>query len=1076
MSVPRDEIVRAGAGAGKTYTLTHKVMDLAEDFHRSHGRMPRVVVTTFTRKATQELRERLILLALEERPHLSDFVNSRSQLVISTIHGVMDLYLKRFGSHLAIDPGYRIVSSPEAMKIAKQTLRRILFQGDTGAPSGLSNILEQIPFNRLASLVRKIDEARVMNAETRPFGVEEFHTLFLERAANVAGLLMGSASQIQTETDKESWTEMAKVYRELAKTLSGDWLKARAKFQFIFEELKPARRSPKGGPVSQETAEEAKRVRELAAEFLEPVYDPEVWKASAALFSKINDLSLAFSAEFSSAKREAGLMEISDLELLARTGLARFPDTAEAFSRDWDYWMIDEYQDTSPFQVELIKLLKGKSPSFIVGDPQQSIYLFRGARSEVFAEREREIKEAGGLIRELKVNRRSQPELLCFFNDFFARLKPSFNEMEPFLFEGRAIDPRKNIATFFIAEVPADNDADSEVSAGSEFDAEETTSGDLKKPSELSADAEMLALVRHVQDLIAGGARPEDICVLARTNQNLTEAAEWLNKFRLPTHVHVASGYFDRREVRDALGLLKFLVHPHDNFNTVELLRSPWFKMPDASLAEVARRRPASLWESLLDQMSMSDEFEAVGRLSRLLQLTEKAGVSGVFARALVEAGFIDLAHAHDVSGRRESNLWKLIARLSDEEGKPGFNPLAFVASCQSEMAKSGSLVEANAEGDAVAAVEPDRINLMTIHSSKGLEFKHVILPRMQSRPRLTTNEDFTYDENRARWCFRVPQGEDQSLKASLPEIAWLERFREQELREHARVLYVALTRASESVFMSWTTPAEKNSWAELVPFDLSEGEHACERYTYRVLNFANAPDVAATEVNDRLMARAPYKEIPKPQGALDVYPGSSGNQPMSVSDLIERKPGKTQHSVSGRDISVRLASAARGTAVHRLMELLKYPSKQRLERLVARWFPQKEAEVLDALNFVKESIEPNLMEIITNGEVEWRFSVLESGLLIEGQIDLWGTTDTGGVWIVDYKTGSPKESEKAFAQMAIYSLAIRRSGLLRSPQSLIQLAAVYPFARQILIKPAPDDAAVRGMLGLAEFDPRTLN
>src|SRR3712207_2438262 len=114
-----DEIVRAGAGAGKTYTLTHRVMDIADEMLRLEKRFPRVIVTTFTRKATQELRERLMLLALNEKPHLVDFVNSRSHLVVSTIHGIMDLYLKRYGANVCVDPGYTVISGQQATKLTR---------------------------------------------------------------------------------------------------------------------------------------------------------------------------------------------------------------------------------------------------------------------------------------------------------------------------------------------------------------------------------------------------------------------------------------------------------------------------------------------------------------------------------------------------------------------------------------------------------------------------------------------------------------------------------------------------------------------------------------------------------------------------------------------------------------------------------------------------------------------------------------------------------------------------------------------------------------------------------------------
>ncbi len=1030
------EIVRAGAGAGKTYTLTHKVTDLADAHMKLHGRFPRVIVTTFTRKATGELRERLMILALEEKPALVDFVNSRSHLVVSTIHGIMDLYLKRYGANICIDPSYKIIGGPEAGKIARQTMRQILL-GD----ESMSDLLESYPFNRVVSLARKLDSLYNENPDAKPFRLEDFEALYANRAREVASQLQESASRIREETEKEAWVEMAQVYEGMAALLTrGRWSVNRPFFISARETMKIARKPPKGTPpVSEETIEFAKAAREAADEFLEPIFDPEAWQIFAQSYERFELIGRKFHEEFRQAKLDKGYLEISDLEHLAMNCIRKHPATAEAFWKEWDYWLVDEYQDTSPFQVELLRHLAGESPNFVVGDPQQSIYLFRGARSEVFGAREKQILDGGGNQKLLTVNRRSRPELLLFLNDFFSRLNPPFQPMEPFFKEGSTLDPKRQVATFFLGTEP-----------------EEVAEGEEKN------DQEMRAIVAHVQKLLSGGARPEDICVLARTNVTLQQVATHLGRAHLPTHVHVASGFYDRRETRDALALLKFLVNPHDNFNTVEVLRSPWFKVPDHALIQFARKRPESLWESLLKDLSMADEFKAVLRLQSLLQAAREDGLSEVFRRGLIEAGFVDLSHVHDVSGRRESNIWKLLARLQQEECKPGFNPLAFVTSSRIDI----NVEEGNAEGDAVAAVEPDRINLMTIHASKGLEFNHVVLPRMEQKPRVTYFEDFTFDERSGRWAMRVPFGEDRSMTGSLPESSWLEVFRQQELEEHARVLYVALTRAVETVFLSWTGTANRNSWADMVRLDLDLGLHETPSYTYTVE--MGEPQTSQTHLAEeaKLEPRAHFREPKALQGALEIPTGSENEKALSVTQILDRKAGL--QFVSGSDVQVSklLKLASQGSAVHRLMELLKYPSQDRMQRLISKWFPGGEERIFAAVDFVRGCRSPALLEIIANGEVEWGFAVTHDGVLIEGQIDLWGRTNDGEAWIVDYKTGTPEYRSKAFQQMALYGFALRKSGLLK-PGEKLRLAAVYPFSREVFTEEQPGDSQVLRMMGI---------
>lgn len=1052
------EIVRAGAGAGKTYTLTHRVMDIAEDHLARTSRLPRLIVTTFTRKATQELRERLMLLALNEKPHLIEFVNSRSNLVVSTLHGVMDLYLKRYGGSICIDPGYEIIGSGEAGKIARQTLRQILLT-EMGTAAG--DLLESFSFNRLVALVHRIGNLLGENPAAEPFRLADFERLFGKRALNLARDLESVAREIKDESVKADWLAMADEYLKLASILkAGDWPVNRDRFIAVVDAMKTARKNAKSPPVTDMTADEAQAVRERAKELRKPLYDPAAWTLFTERYELFQQLGHRFAEEFRATKIREGVLEIDDLELLAMDCIRRHPRTVEAFWKEWDHWLIDEYQDTSPFQVELLRALSGESPCFIVGDPQQSIYLFRGARSEVFGRKEEEILASGGDRRLLTVNRRSRPELLLFLNDVFSRFDPPFQPMEPFLQEGQIVEPGYLVATIFAAREEDVVDAITDADTGADV------SADMDSEVDGKSAREMRAIVVHVQGLLASGARPEEICVLARTNRVLGEVATWLNRYRLPTHVHAASGFYDRREIRDALALLKFLVNPHDGSNLIELLRAPWFRMPDDALVEIARRRPESLWESLLAERSMSDEFQAVARLQRLLENTRIKGISETFKDALVEEGFIDLAHIHDVSGRRESNIWKLLARLQEAESRPGFNPLAFVASTFGEL----QIEAGNTEGDAVAAVEPDRINLMTIHASKGLEFRHVLLPRMDQRPRLTTNEEFTFDEEAGRWALRVPFGEDRDMIQSLPEALWLERFQRQELEEHARVLYVALTRAVDSVFLSWTGQPQKQAWAGMMGLDLKPGEHKTASYTYRVLEeeptIAEAPAIESAVATPRSKWREP---LPIEPGPLRVREGTRAQKAVSVTRLLERKAGLDFISGTDPHVARRLKVASEGTAMHRLMELLKYPSQDRLGLLVRKWFPGQEDRILAGIEFVRECRKPPLLELIARGAVEWGFSIIEDGALIEGQIDLWGRTDAGEVWIVDYKTGSPEFRRKAFDQMALYALALRKSGQARADEE-IRLAAVYPFAREIFTELAPPRERVRELFGISQF------
>ena len=1054
----RNEIVRAGAGAGKTYSLTHKVMDLADEYLSQHGRLPRLVVTTFTRKATQELRERLMLLALEERPHLLAFASSRSYLMVSTIHGVMDVFLKRHGAVLPLEPGFRFLSNPEVRKLSRQTLRAILIAGKEGGE--WNQLLETFSFHNLVKFCRRIGQIRSENPQARPFSNEDMEREFKTRASRAALAMAAVSLQIRSETDKVNWLSIADAMSLLSGILKSgsSWQEKRQEFINGFQSFPTVRKPGKGtSPVSLDTIDRAKECRELAKELMEPNSNPEFWKLSAEIFLQMENLSREFCSRLRLAKLRSGTIEISDLEVLAMDCLRGSPEAAQSFAAEWDHWLIDEFQDTSPFQVALLDKVVADRPKFIVGDPQQSIYLFRGARSEVFHEREQEIANAGGRSWTLSVNRRSKPELLQLINDFFASFKPPFRAMEAHFVGETTYDPTKCVATFFLA--PQGQSPEVEDEAAGEVACE--TSFESKEPSAPLAetDPELTAIVSHVQSLLARGVRLDEICVLARTKKTLIEVAETLGSYRLAAHVHAGAGFYDRREVRDALAFLKFLANPHDDFTFIELARSPWFQIPDSDLA-AARKRPAeSLWLAMNDCLAEG----AVNRLRAALQDANRLGYTEAFRQGLINSGYIDFAQAADASGRREANLWKLIMRLRDEETKPGFNPIEFVRSTVTDLKSD----EGNAEDDATAAVEPERINLMTVHAAKGLEFKHVIVPRLHARPRLTTFEDLSYDEDFAKWGLRVPFGDERETFATPCAESWIRRFQDAEIQEHARVLYVALTRAIDSIYLSWSGEPQSNSWASLIRLDLNEGMHVSPCYSYQVSRELSQPHLPAQTASSAV----------KPRPLWQVAQSSSNGQ-VSVSNLVALlvavDPAHVRPTTltNPQRIQSAFKSQATGTGVHRLLELLKYPmSNERRRSLIEKWFPERTGDVAKAIEFVQSCQQPPLFEMIQKGEVEWGFTLLANetpneaadetapkassevnGELIEGQIDLWARVGSGELWIVDYKTGSEDYQDKAFLQMSIYAKALLKAGIARLDEPIF-CAAVYPFSRQVITR-----------------------
>ena len=251
------------------------------------------------------------------------------------------------------------------------------------------------------------------------------------------------------------------------------------------------------------------------------------------------ELGSSFAKIFGEMKDGQARFEMNDLELKSLEILRAKPFLAEVFSDAWDYWMVDEYQDTSPLQAEILQTLIGAKPRILVGDPQQSIYLFRGADVAVFDRAEKAVFARGGSMVRLAKNYRSAPALLLWINDFMAAMSEGFMRMEP----------RAEKAEGETAPVTLFRAAD--------------------------AQAELNGIVAQVGELLSRGARLEEICIISRTHRSLLETSLRLKEFGYPTHVHASRGFNSRREIVDAQALWKFLANPHDILNLLVLLRSP---------------------------------------------------------------------------------------------------------------------------------------------------------------------------------------------------------------------------------------------------------------------------------------------------------------------------------------------------------------------------------------------------------------------------------------------------------------------------------------------------------------------
>ena len=957
------KIVRAGAGAGKTTGLVNQIVDVYRLFISGpEKRPPRVILTTFTRKATQELRERLIKKACElEDPKLLQFVTDPSSLHVSTIHGLLSLFLRQVGHLAELDSGFQVLDERESEQLARQALREVLIDH----PEGLT-FFSNYGFDRILKMAKLYDSARREHGALRAATLDELRAEVEHRRTYWRKKILELAASIREEVPDKKWLEYANEWESIANDLPPDkWPR------------KPSKSAKSEVPEDWHARIEDFN-KELKKDFDRDYWNESLWSAQVEDWRRFQPLAEQFTEVYGRLKDRQSRLDMSDLELRSLEILRARPELGAVFNANWDYWMIDEYQDTSPLQNTCLTTLIGDRPVYFVGDPQQSIYLFRGADVRVFDEAERAVVASGGEFEKRQTNYRSQPDLLRFINAFMASVSSKdFESMD-----SEKKEPAPRICTKFLR---SDDEA-----------------------------SELHAIVARVEELCSQGAKFDDICVLGRTHRDLMDVSTALRAAGYPTHVHAARGFSNRREIVDAQALWRFLLNPHDNYNLLVLLRSPWFLVSDGELEQWMADRPASLWKRLMNKETRPEPIE---RLKATLALADQHGVTRAFEDALRQAYILDLALVSDPAGRRESNLWKILAKAHALE-KEGNRSLL-------ELSQGDLVLDplAAAEGDATSAQEPNCINCMTIHGSKGLEFEHVIIPRMGDRPQ--TSHTAVFCSSGGRFSFPVWSEEVGDFMASVLDVNSASEMRERELKEFDRWLYVGVTRAKSTLTLSWSS-MDRESWASRSPwFNLEAGVKSGKGFQYEIVTGLVPKQDTRASTNRDVNVRKPWANLAEARAAR-----------ASVTELIAKAEVKLRPGVDSA--WSRWQAKALGQRIHRELEALKYSGGALREGSV-------EGTHAEAIEWVFELNEPPMRDLVLNGYPEWGFQVAHKHGVLEGQIDLWSETDDR-IYIIDYKSGNPSRVEDAFSQLSLYAWALRRFGHKKP----IELVAIYPLSRKV--------------------------
>lgn len=1006
----KDVLIRAGAGAGKTTEMVRRVISLALVKRKSKGDWPSLIVTTFTRKATQELRERLLKAGLEiGDPDLLQYLQSSQRLHISTIHGVLVLYLRHYGRLKFLAPDFRVCDAQAEVRLRKRVLKNLM-RTDVEFQKQYMNLLDEYSMNELLELSIQLENSLVENPQAKRWDINDQRNENQTRYQEIKSELLELAGRLEGLKLTPGWQQWLDCFSWAAKPLELSQLVS------VFLERAPTQMRA-AASIGEDLFERAKAVRELIKKCQTPLQTEPGLERYEEISANFFEVGTKWSSMVQKEKLSQGELTMEDLEMYSLRLLDEHPATAAGFAKEWDYWLVDEYQDTSPRQVKLIGALTQDTKKFIVGDPQQSIYLFRGARAEVFQEALDQNLASGGEFVELMTNYRTSKPVLEFLNDVFVAASPELKPMNA----GKT-DLLPGQTPIHLVPIPF---------------------------QEGKAHERRLLQYQAIASRIAFWMRQkvsaERICVLMQTRKDLYGFSKFAQQYNIPCQVHASGQFFEREEVIEALRFLRFLVTPDHNLNLCEILRSPWLKLQDAEILGLTEQtRYRSVWQSLKDQSKNTEIAKVYEFLNTALETSRRFGVLTAWESLIKSSGLIKSATALDTSGRREANLFKLIQMARIEERKPGFRVADFLALTE----------EINLEGpgdtDASPVAEPARVQLMTIHASKGLEFDHLILPFIEDLSVSKESTLFSMNGEKNRWSLGLR--DDETQKRFYPSVAeeCFDLMKDRSKAEMDRLMYVAMTRAQKTIDLVWQNakdPQKDNRWVHVLTNfsnQSSQAIQASQTEFKHPICVHDLIELQALEVGGAL------DQTSIPPLSMDCWEQGPRRKIWTVSQVVEElamdRDEKADQS-SGNPVSksdqvewAKLEAGLKGVELHRYFEDLKYAREQSVQ------IP------LSLESFVSSPGFADIKRVMSSGQAEWGFTVKAGQGLLQGQVDLWGYDDSGALVVVDYKTGSARYEDKAFSQLSIYAWALGVLGKNKRGEPA-ELWVVYPLLGKIIKK-----------------------
>lgn len=828
-------LVSAAAGSGKTATLTERIIQSITG--EESADISKMLIVTFTRAAAKELRDRIsgaIAKRLESDPdnrHLARQALLVPTAHICTIDSFCNDILSNNAAKAGISANYRICDEAEGNLLARIVMEKLInecYDGecDICTPESFARFADDIQNNRedsalsekLFSIYRLTDGLYDRIGSLFPNGritddyTEFFDTFFgksisvslkamLEHYIAMYGKALDNLS-LGSEAAYEKYLPLFSdeigFMRNLIVEISHGYTAVRKKLS----EYSPKTMPRLGKNQKTEFSEAAKTVRGFFKDDITDLrekyflYTDEELRSLHSRYRAFSKTAFAFFTEYErridEEKTRRGICDFSDVERrvysLFWDNSGNITDLARETAESYDYVYIDEYQDVNFIQHKIFEAISKETNRFMVGDIKQSIYSFRGAKPEIFAALRGSYppldKKADGNTASvfMSENFRSSHSVINFANSVFGVL---------FGVAGSDIGYRHSDDALVCSRPSNDNGT-----AHVRIFRSDPDSGERAEFSYVCD--EIMRLTETGKKENGEKILPKDIAIMLRNGGKAQELCDMLTKRGIKTSVEDREDFFSGETVTLIISILNAVDNPERDIYLAGAMHSCVFGFTLDELTKIRTEKPdGNLYDSLLSYCSAHPEYtKGTDFITKLNSL--RAYSAGIPVDMLISKLYED-TDMYVLCGDTENmRLFLDFARRFEASSFKGlYNFLSYIR----QITEGGMHVRTARTDDG-----DDRVKIITVHHSKGLEFPICFLcDTGASYSSAMAKQNTVYDPD-AGLALRFRDDSGLVYYENPIRYAVLDRIADKQVREEMRVLYVALTRPREKIYVTATT------------------------------------------------------------------------------------------------------------------------------------------------------------------------------------------------------------------------------------------------------------------------------